>query len=335
MAHDDKPRVAIIGTGGTIASVGKGPLDIVDYGANETMLHVDEIIARFPPVHEVAEVIPIRFEAIPSTKVFFPEWKALVERIEALVEAQDHLDGIVVTHGTATLEETAYFLNLTLHVDLPVVVVGSQRPASALATDAGMNLVNAVRTAAAAESRGLGVLVVLNDEIQAAREVTKTSTYRLQTFRSPDFGVLGHADGDAITYYRRPIRRRAPDTEFHIRSLSALPRVDIAYAYTGSDGTAVRAFIEAGAQGIVSAGFAPGFSGPGDVEALEEAVRQGLVVVQSTRAGSGRTFQSTRLTKSGFLVADNLNPQKARLLLALALTISREPQEIARIFTEY
>jgi L-asparaginase len=335
MADNRKPRVAVIGTGGTIASVGKDPLDILDYGANETMLHVDEIIARFPEVHQVAEVIPVRFETIPSPRIFFPEWKALVEQIETLAEELEDLAGIVVTHGTASLEETSYFLNLTLHIDLPVVVVGAQRPASALSTDAGMNLVNAVRAAAAVDSRGLGVLVMLNDEIHAAREVTKTSTYRLQTFRSPDFGVLGHADGDAITYYRRPVRRRAPDTEFNIGALEALPRVDIVYAYTGSDGTAVRAYIEAGAQGIVSAGFAPGFCGPGDLEPLAEAVRRGVIVVQSTRAGSGRTFKSARLAKSGFLIADNLNPQKARLLLALALTVTREPGEIARIFAEY
>jgi len=123
-----KPRVAVIGTGGTIASIGKGPLDILDYGANETMLHVDEIIARFPEVHEVAEVLPIRFEAIPSPNIFFPEWKALVMQIETLAQEHQDLAGIVVTHGTASLEETAYFLNLTLHVELPVVVVGSQRP---------------------------------------------------------------------------------------------------------------------------------------------------------------------------------------------------------------
>ncbi len=145
-----KPQVAVIGTGGTIASIGKGPLDLLDYGANETMLHVDEIIARFPEVHEVADILPIRFEAIPSPNVFFPEWKALVLQIETLAQEHQDLAGIVVTHGTASLEETAYFLNLTLHVDVPVVVVGSQRPASALSTDAGMNLVNAVRTAAAA-----------------------------------------------------------------------------------------------------------------------------------------------------------------------------------------
>lgn len=331
----NKPRVAVIGTGGTIASVGKDSLDILDYAANETMLHVDDIIARFPEVHEVAEVLPIRFEAIPSPNVFFPQWQALVRRIESVVQEQPDLAGLVVTHGTASLEETAYFLNLTLHVNVPVVVVGSQRPASALSTDAGMNLVNAIRTAAASASRGLGVLVLLNDEIHAARDVTKTSTFRLQTFRTPDFGVLGHADGDAIAYYRRPMRRRAPDTEFFINNLESLPRVDITYAYTGADGTAARAFIEAGAQGIVSAGFAPGFCGPGDLAALEEAVRRGILVVQSTRAGSGRTFKSTRLSKSGFLIADNLTPQKARLLLALALTVTHDRDEVARIFAEY
>jgi L-asparaginase len=213
----------------------------------------------------------------------------------------------VIGHGTATLEETAYFLHLTLKIDLPVVLVGAQRPSSALSTDAGLNLVNAIRVAASPEARGMGMLVVVvNDEIQAAREVTKTSTLRLQTFHSRDFGVLGHADGDAIAFYRRPIRRCYPDTEFDIRGLDAVPRVDIAYAYAGGDGTAVRAFTAAGAKGIVSAGFAPGFAPPGEFEALKEAVAQGIVVVQCTRAGSGRTFRGSRLANAGFLIADNL-----------------------------
>jgi L-asparaginase len=181
----------------------------------------------------------------------------------------------------------------------------------------------------------LGVLTLLNDEIHAAREVTKTSTLRLQTFRTPDFGALGHADGDAITYYRQPVRQVAPNTEFDIRRLDALPRVDIAYAYTGADGTAVRAFTAAGAAGIISAGFAPGFAGPGDFVALEEAVARGVIVMQCTRAGSGRTFQGRRLREAGFLITDNLNPQKARILLALALTVTRDPAEIERIFLTY
>ena len=249
--------------------------------------------------------------------------------------ARDRVAGIVIGHGTASIEETAYALNLTLKVAVPVVIVGSQRPASALSTDAGMNLVNAVRTAAAPQSRGRGVLVLLNDEIQAAREVTKTSTFRLQTFRTPDFGVLGHADGDQVAYYRAPERRRAPDTEFDIRNLEALPRVDIAYAYAGADGTAVRAFMAAGAQGIVAAGFAPGMSTPGDFAAMREAVQRGVVVVQSTRAGSGRVFRGQRLTDAGILAADNLNPQKARILLTLALTVGRDPATVERIFRAY
>lgn len=214
-------------------------------------------------------------------------------------------------------------------------MVGAQRPVNALSSDAGMNLVSAVRTAASAASRGLGVLVMLNDEIQAAREVTKTATHRLQTFRTPEFGVLGQVDGTAVTYYRQPLRRRMPDTEFRVDSLESLPRVDIVYAYAGSDGAASRAFIDAGAEGIVSAGFAPGFWTPADRQVLSEAVRRGVIVVQSTRAWSGQVFQSTLMTRDGFLSADNLRPPKARILLALALTVTRNPMEVARIFSEY
>ena len=330
-----KPKVAFIGTGGTIASLGAGPLDLLDYGASENRMQADAITAMFPQWNRVADVIPVNFDNIPSHNIYFDAWKRLVLLCETLVADHPDLAGIVIGHGTASIEETAYFLNLTLKVALPVVVVGSQRPASALSTDAGLNLVNAVRVAASPEARGLGVLVLLNDEIHAAREVTKTSTFRLQTFRTPDFGVLGHADGDRIAFYRAPLRRRMPDTEFDIRTLHALPRVDIAYAYVGSDGTAVRAFVAAGAKGIVSAGFAPGFPGTADAALLTEAVRDGVVVVQSTRAGSGRTFRGQRAAASGFLVADNLNPQKARLLLALALTVTSDPAEITRIFATY
>jgi L-asparaginase len=329
------PKVAFIGTGGTIASMGASPLELQDYGANGVMLQADEIVARFPEVAMVADVIAVRFAAVPSPNIFFAEWKGLVLLCERLVAEHPELAGIVIGHGTATLEETAYFLNLTLKIDIPVVVVGSQRPASALSTDAGLNLLNGIRTAASPQARGMGVLVLLNDEIHAAREVTKTSTMRMQTFRTPDFGVLGQADGDAIAFYRRPIRRRAPDTEFDIRGLDALPRVDVALTYTGADGTAVRAFIAAGARGIVASAFAPGGTAPGDTEALKEAVAAGIVVVQSTRAGSGRTHRGKRLREAGILIADNLNAQKARILLALALTVTSDPDEIERMFLTY
>ena len=331
----NRPKVAFIGTGGTIASIGKTPLDIVDYAANGVMLHAGDLAARFSEMAMVAEVIPVAFRNVPSTQIAFPEWKELVLTCERLAAEHSDLAGVVIGHGTASLEETAYVLNLTVKIPLPVVLVGAQRPASALSTDAGMNLVNAVRTAASADSRGRGVLVLLNDEIHAAREVTKTATMRLQTFRSPDFGVLGHADGDEIAYYRRPERRHAPDTEFDIRGLDALPRTDIAYSYAGADGAAIGAFVEAGAKGIVVAGFAPGMVTPAQFDAMRVAARQGVVVVQSTRAGSGRTHRGKRLTDAGVLIADNLNPQKARILVALALTRTTDPDEIARIFRTY
>ncbi|HLY90238.1 MAG TPA: asparaginase [Acetobacteraceae bacterium] len=330
-----KPKVAFIGTGGTIASLGVGPLDLQNYGATGNVMHADEIIARWPETALVADVLPVRYRNIPSTAIDFPDWRALVNVCEKIAAEHADIAGIVIGHGTATLEETAYFLNLTLKVSVPVVLVGAQRPSSALSTDAGLNLVNAIRVAASPDARGLGVLVVLNDEIQAARDVSKTSTLRLQTFRSRDFGVLGHADGDAIAFYRRPLRRCYPDTDFNVRALETLPRVDVSYAYAGADGADVRAFIAAGAQGIVSAGFAPGFPSPGQAAALREAASQGITVAQSTRAGSGRTFRGKRLAEAGILIADNLNPQKARILLALALTVTNDPDRIADMFRTY
>ena len=330
-----RKKVAFIGTGGTISSIGKGPLDILDYTANNTMLHAEEILAAVPSVNEVADLLVVKFRNIPSPAIYFPEWKELVALCERLVRENSDLSGIVIGHGTATLEETAYFLNLTFKVPVPVVVVGSQRPLSGLSTDAAMNLVAAIRTAASPTSRGRGVLVVLNDEIQAAREVTKTSTFRLQTFRTPDFGVLGSVDGDHVRYYRRTERRNAPETEFDIGQLDALPRVEIAYAYAGSDGSAVRAFTATGAKGIVVAAFAPGMATPGDIEAIKDAIKADVTIVLSTRAGSGVALDGARSRALGMLTADNLNPQKARLLLALALTVTSEPDEIRRIFATY
>lgn len=330
-----KPKVAFIGTGGTIASLGAGPLDLQNYGATGQVMHAEDIVARFPEMTLAADVLPIRYRNIPSTALAPADWQALAALCHQLASDHHDLAGIVIGHGTATLEETAYALNLTLKIPHPVVLVGAQRPASALSTDAALNLVNAVRVAASPDARGMGVLAVVNDEIQAARDVTKTSTLRLQTFRTHDFGVLGHADGDAVVFYRRPLRRCYPDTEFDSRAFDALPRVDISYAYAGADGAEVHAFIGAGAKGIVSAGFAPGFPSPGQAEALKEAVARGITVVQSTRAGSGRTFRGKRVAEYGFLIADNLNPQKARILLALALSITMDPDRIAAMFRTY
>lgn len=331
-----KPKVAVIGTGGTITSLSAiGPLDLLEYTAGGRMLEADELVEYFPQVRDFADIVPVRFRAVPSSSIAFPDWKAIVLAADQVVARHPDLAGIVVLHGTATLEETAYALNLTAKVAAPIVLVGSQRPAGALSSDAGLNFLSAVRVAASEQARGLGVLVCLNDEVQAAREVTKTSTSRLQTFRTPDFGILGQVDCDALSFYRRPLRRAAPDTEFDIRALDALPRVDIAYSYAGEDGTAVRAFVQAGAQGIVVAAFPGGILSPPQAQACAEAVAAGVVVVLSTRAGSGRAMVNSALRAAGFIPADNLNAQKARILLSLCLTKTNEPEQIARYFATY
>ncbi len=320
------PRILVIGTGGTIASVGADSLDVLDYPDYGTRLEMAAVLVRVPEVERFAAVRAVDYRAVPSSAIGPEDWLALARLIAAHAGAAD---GFVITHGTSTLEETAYFLDLVLNIPQPVVLVGAQRPISAVSSDAPMNLIAAIRTAAAPEASGLGVLVVLNDEIHAAREVSKTSTYRLQTFRSPDFGALGHVDGDGVHFYRRPVRRHGG---FDIAALASLPRVDIAYAYAGADGAAVDAFVAAGASGIVSAGFAPGLVAPGELTALRRARMAGVLVVQSSRVGSGRIAPRRFLRAEGFVAADNLTPQKARILLALALCRTRDVDAIAAMF---
>ncbi|HEV2956653.1 MAG TPA: asparaginase [Xanthobacteraceae bacterium] len=331
----DRPVIAAIGCGGTISSLGRDSTDVLDYPDFGTKLPIDEVLGRYPELAKVADMLPVPFRSVGSTAIGPPEWLELAATIDRLAAERPELAGFVIPHGTATLEETAYFLNLALKSDKTVVVVGAQRPASALGSDAGMNLLGAVRTVSAPAARGLGVLVVLNDEIHSAREATKTSTYRLQTFRSPDFGLLGHIDGDGVQIYRQPRRRHAPDTEFDIAGLARLPRVDIAYSYGGADGTVVDALVAAGARGIVSAGLAPGIPAPLERIALERARGAGVIVVQSSRAGSGRVALRRYLDEAGMVAADNLNPQKARILLMLALTRTTDIIEMRRMFTVY
>jgi L-asparaginase len=330
-----RPKIAVIGTGGTISSMGRGPFDIADYATLGKVMDSAQLLAFWPQVQEVAEVFAVPYKAVASTALGPKEWLELARLCGETAAKHPEIDGIVITHGTATLEETAYFLSLTVKVDVPVVVVGAQRPSTGLSSDAGMNLANACRVAGDRRARGLGALVLLNDEIHAARDVTKTSTSRMQTFRTPDFGALGHADADGIAWYRRPLRKLGRETEFDVRALESLPRVDIVYSYAGADGAAVQAFLDAGAQGLVSAGFAPSFVTPAMAETMAAAMRAGTPIAASTRAGSGRMFYTTRMREAGFVNADNLNPQKARVLLMLGLTVTRDRAELNRMFAEY
>lgn len=335
-SSDRRPKVALIGTGGTISLAARHSRDVYEYMEFGERQDAGQILARFPEIADVADVRPVDFRALSSASVTPADWLDLAACIDRLDASPDAPDGIVVTHGTATLEETAYFLNLTLKTSRPVVVAGAQRPLDTIGSDAGMNLLNAVEVAAAPEARGLGVLVLLNEEIQAAREVTKTSTNRLETFRSPDLGMLGYADADGrVAIYRRPARCHAPDTVFDVRGRRSLPRVDIVPVYAGADAVALDAYLSAGADGLVIAGLAPGLATPAIGQAMAAARSAGVLVVQSTRAGSGRVLRRTSMRELGIVAADNLTPQKARVLAMLALTVTDDPERVQEMFDLY
>ena len=329
------PRIAMIGTGGTISSLGASSLDVLDYPDFGQKLGCEALLERFPETRLVADPVPLTFRQVGSTEIGPSEWIELRTLIHRIACEDPAVAGFVIPHGTATLEETAFFLNLTLAVARPVVLVGAQRPASALGSDAGMNLVNALRVAGSLEARDKGVLAVLNDEIHAARDVVKTSTYRLQTFRSLDYGALGNVDGDGVHFYRSPSRKHMPDTQFAASDLGELPRVEIIYSYAGADGALVEAAVAAGARGIVSAGFAPGSPTPQQRTALERAAKTGVVIVQCSRAASGRVAPRRRLRESGIVAGEDLSPQKARILLMLALSTTAEIAAIQQAYSTY
>jgi L-asparaginase len=329
------PRVHMIGTGGSIAGVGDDHLDYTEYGENPGRFSVYELLDRVPEVRQIARVEVEELSNVGSTSLGGREWARLAGRINEVLEDRD-IAGVFVTHGTATLEETAYFLNLTVKSDRPVVITGAMRPPTALGTDADLNILDGIRLAAAPEARGKGVLTMLNNEIQAAREVTKTNTYRVETFRPQDFGFLGYVDVDhRIVFYRAPARKHTYQTEFRVENLGELPRVGIVYAYAGADGDVIRYLVGAGVTGVVVAGVGGGRPTPGQMEALIEARHRGVFVVHSSRLGSGRVV-ATRIRKQhGFIAADNLNPQKARILLMLGLTVTKDIARLQEMFNTY
>jgi L-asparaginase len=331
----DLPRIAVIGSGGTISSLAETSLDTLNYPEFGRKLEVVDVLAHVPEIRVLADTLPIPFRAVGSTAVGPADWMALCDLIHATAARDTAIAGFVILHGTATLEETAFFLNLTAAVKQPIVLVGAQRPLNVVGSDAAANLISALRVAASPDARGLGVLVVLNDEIHAARDVVKTSTYRLQTFRSLDFGALGHVDGDTVCITRRPVRRHAPNAAFAGVTGLTLPRVDIALSYAGVDGIAIDAAVAAGARGIVSAGLAPGLTTPGERVAILRALSAGVVVVQSSRAASGRVGNRRFLLDTGIIAAEDFSPQKARIMLMLALTRTSAPCEIAELFATH
>jgi L-asparaginase len=330
------PRVGLILTGGTIDSVGADRLDLAWY--NETGKRLDEgaLLANLPELARIATVQEFPFRRLYSHALVDKDWLELVRKIHAIFDA-DRADGVVITHGTNTLEETAYFLNLALKTDKPVVLVGSMRPSSAISADGYLNLFNAVRVVADPQSRGRGCLVVMNDTIYSGRDVTKNATYRVDAFQSRDLGPLGFADADGkVVYYHQPVRRHTVDTEFDVRSISSLPRVDIVLSYVGADGVMIEAAAKAGAKAIVSAATGAGKPTPAEDDTFDRVHKEhGVLVCLCSRVVSGRVARSPGLARRGFVAGDNLPPWKARILLSLALTKTQDLDDIQRMFDTY
>jgi L-asparaginase len=330
------PRIALILTGGTIDSVGKDRLDLAWYTEARKRLKVGELLEQLPELKSIAAVQEVPAKRLHSHDLVDRDWLDLLRMIHAIFD-NDGADGIVITHGTNTIEETAYFLNLTLKTRKPVVIVGSMRPASAISADGYLNLFNAIKVAADPNSLGCGCLVVMNDTIFNARDVTKNSTYRVDAFASRDLGPLGFADSDGkIVYYHQPTRLHTFQTEFDVRNFQSLPRVDIVLSYVGADGAMIEAAASMGAKGIVSAGTGAGWPTPAEDAAFDKVFRdKGILICFCSRVAAGRVVRSPGLAKRGFVAGDNLQPWKARALLALALTRTNDAGDIQRMFDTY
>ncbi|MFI5182344.1 MAG: type II asparaginase [Thermoanaerobaculia bacterium] len=328
------PHIVILATGGTIAGV--QPKE-GEAGYKAGSLSVDALIKGAPGIEKLARLDGEPVASIGSQDMNDIVWAKLARRANELLARPD-VDGIVVTHGTDTMEETGFFLGLVLRSDKPVVLVGSMRPATSQSADGPLNLYNAVAVAADPESKGRGVLVVVNDEIHTGRDVHKTHTTAVQTFVSVTRGTVGKVYYGKVRFGYVPTYRHTVRSEFATdpRSL-APPRVDIVYAHEGVDGTLVKAAVAAGAKGIVLAGVGDGNATSGMIDALAEAAKSGIVVVRASHVGFGMVRRNVELDDDalGFVAAMDLNPQKARVLLRVALTQSTDIARIQRAFEEY
>ena len=336
MSSSSLPRVHIIGTGGSIAGVGHDYLDMTQYGETGKKLNVDQLLYQVPGINNMAEISSEDFLNVTSNSLTTTDWITLAKHINELFEHDPTLTGIAITHGSMTIEETAYFLNLTIKSSRPVVLTGSLRPSSSISSDAQVNILDCILVASAEESQGKGVLVVLNGEINAARDVSKTNTYRLETFKSQDLGFLGYAAADRhIVYYRSPTRQHTSQTEFNLSNQTELPKVDIVYSYAGAGGDLISYMVDQGSKGIIVAGIGSGNPTPSQHNALVNAQKAGVAVGHSSRLGSGRVLATTKRRKAGIIAADTLTPQKARILLMLGLSITNDPFKLQNMFNKY
>jgi L-asparaginase len=328
-----KPKVKILATGGTIAGA---QTSTSDAGYKSGTFSVENLIAAVPAMKDLADVSGEQIANIGSQTMNDAVWLKLAKRINQVLASPD-TDGIVITHGTDTMEETAYFLNLVVNSDKPVVLVGSMRPATAISADGPLNLYNAVGVAADPEAKGRGVMVVVNDQIFSGREIIKTHTTAVETFRPMNHGPIGAAYLAKNRWFERPVFKHTSQSEFRVDAVDALPRVDIVYSYANAPRDLVDALVAAGAKGIVLAGVGDGNGTEAVIAGLGDAAKKGVAVVRSSRVGSGIIRRNVEVNddKLGLVAAEELNPSKARVLLMLGLMKTSDPKKLQELFYQY
>jgi L-asparaginase len=333
LAADKLPTVVVLATGGTIAGAAASD---VQAAYTSGQVGVEQLLSAVPQTKKLALLRGEQISNIGSQDMNDEVWLKLARRINELTTMPD-VDGIVITHGTDTIEETAYFLNLVVKSKKPVVLTAAMRPSTALSADGPLNFYNAVAVAANKDAAGRGVLVVVNDWIHGAASLTKTSTTAVQTFLSPVRGLIGTVAYGEIEFYRGPVGRNTKDSEFSLDGVTALPRVDIIMAYENMDGKLIDAAVAIGAKGIVIAGVGNGNMTQAALDALAVQAKKGIVCVRSSRVTTGRVGRKVEVDddKLGLVASEGLNPQKSRVLLRLALLKPRSLDDIQRIFQEY
>lgn len=336
-----KPRIHIISTGGTIASKTKSLTKTAGYSASTegktegVGLLAEDLLQCIPGVEDHAEITAENIYTIPSSAMTSESLLALAKRVNAVLR-EDAVDGVVVTHGTDTMEETAFFLHLTVKSQKPVVVVGSMLPATVLSADGPLNLYHAILAAAAAESRGKGVLVCMCGRLLSARDAAKTSTFRVDSFKTLEYGTLGHVVGGNVRYYYAPVRLHTYQTEFDVEKLETLPRVEIVYTYQSCDELLLKAAVESGCDGVVCAGLGSGAI-PVKMREYYRRLEVKPPLVRGSRVWSGYVAEhgATPDDVYGTIPAGDFTVQKARLLLQLALTVTKDVNRLRDIFQRY
>lgn len=328
-----KPTVYILATGGTIAGASDA-----DTNSSYTsgVVTVDKLIQAVPSINEIATIKGEQISNIGSQEMNSKVWIKLSKRVNELLN-DDNVDAVVITHGTDTMEETAYFLHLTVKSKKPVVLVGAMRSSTSMSADGPLNIFNAVNVAINNQSVGKGVVVVMNEKIHSAREVTKMITTSVETFSSPNSGPLGNVFYGNVEYFMQPTKLHTADSEFDIESIKELPRVDILFAHPEDVADFVNTSIKAKAKGVIHAGMGNGNIYPSTLDALSNAVKKGVVVLRSSRVPVGTTTLEGEVDdkKYGFIAANSLNAQKARVLLMLGLTKTDNPKQLQELFLKY